>query len=303
MPKGSPAQERAPGARAPSRGRGTASTGRGRRPPQKGRKGAPPPGAKKRPAEAVAALPKTQKRPQAGAPTAVSAGRERPIAELAKRLRITVSPEALELAFLHTSYVNERGDTRGSNERLEFLGDAVIDLAVTHYLYAQYPSADEGRLTKAKSVAVSRPMLAEKAEELGLSPYLRLGKGEEANDGRKRVSNLGNAFEALVAVLFLEQGFTSAAKFIMRTLKEDIERFLEEQSTTGDYKSLLQETAQRLFDCRPTYKVSEESGKEHRKEFKVTVSVSGHRAIGRGRSKKEAEQAAAKQLYLMLEEF
>lgn len=170
MPKGSPAQERPPGARAPSQGRGTASKGRGRRPTQKGRKGAPPPGVKKRPAEAVATLPKTQKRPQARAPTAVSAGRERPIAELAKRLRITISPEALELAFLHTSYVNERGDTRGSNERLEFLGDAVIDLAVTHYLYAQYPSADEGRLTKAKSVAVSRPMLAEKAEELGLSP-------------------------------------------------------------------------------------------------------------------------------------
>jgi len=251
----------------------------------------------------VATLPKTQKRPQARAPTAVSAGRERPIAELAKRLRITISPEALELAFLHTSYVNERGDTRGSNERLEFLGDAVIDLAVSHYLYAQFPSADEGRLTKAKSVAVSRPMLAEKAEELGLSPYLRLGQGEEANDGRKRVSNLGNAFDALVAVLFLEQGFTRDAKFIRRTRKEDIERFLEEQSTTGDYKSLLQETAQRLFDCRPTYKVSEESGKEHRKEFKVTVSVSGHRAVGRGRSKKEAEQAAAKQLYLMLEEF
>jgi ribonuclease-3 len=146
-------------------------------------------------------------------------------------------------------------------------------------------------------------MLSEKAEEIGLAPYLRLGKGEEANDGRSRVSNLGNAFEALVAMVFLEQGFTYAASFILRCLEKDIQRFLEESSATGDYKSLLQETAQRLFDCRPAYKIAEETGKEHHKEFRVTVSVSGHRAVGRGRSKKEAEQAAAKQLYLMLEEF
>ena len=124
----------------------------------------------------------------------------KPMEELARRLRLKISPEALERAFLHSSYVNEVGDPRGSNERLEFLGDAVIDLAVTSYLYREYPDADEGRLTKAKSVVVSRPMLAEKAEKIGLSQYLRLGKGEEANGGRDRPTNRGNAFEALVAV-------------------------------------------------------------------------------------------------------
>jgi len=229
--------------------------------------------------------------------------KERPIEELARKLRLKIAPETLERAFLHSSYVNERGDPRGSNERLEFLGDAVIGLAVTNYLCKQYPDADEGRLTKAKSIAVSRPMLTEKAGGLGLAAYLRLGKGEEANNGRKRASNLGNAFEALVAVIFLERGFSYAAKFVVRYLKDDITRFLAEQSATGDYKSLLQEAAQRLFDCRPAYVVTEASGKEHRKKFTVKVAVAGHRGVGRGRSKKEAEQAAAKQLYLILEEF
>jgi len=229
--------------------------------------------------------------------------KQRPIQELAKKLRLRIAPDVLERAFLHSSYVNEVGDPRGSNERLEFLGDAVIDLAVTSHLYRQYPNADEGRLTKAKSVAVSRPLLAEKADELGLAEFLRLGKGEEANRGRRRPNNRGNAFEALIAVLYLERGYAFAAKFVVRCLKDDIERFLVEQSTTGDYKSLLQETAQRLFDCRPNYTVVQSKGKEHRKEFTVNVSVAGHRGVGRGRSKKDAEQAAAKQLYLMLEEF
>jgi len=209
----------------------------------------------------------------------------------------------LEQAFLHSSYTNERQDPRGSNERLEFLGDAVIDLAVTEHLYKEYPDADEGQLTKAKSVAVSRPMLGEKAKELNLQRYLRLGKGEESNNGRTRPTNLGNAFEAMVAVLFLEKGFPFAAKFVVRILEGDIAGFLAEQSTTGDYKSLLQETAQRLFGVRPSYSMVRSKGKEHRKEFDVSATVSGHRAIGRGRSKKEAEQAAAKQLYLTLEEF
>ena len=229
--------------------------------------------------------------------------KQRPIQELAKKLRLRIAPDVLERAFLHSSYVNEVGDPRGSNERLEFLGDAVIDLAVTSHLYRQYPNADEGRLTKAKSVAVSRPLLAEKADELGLAEFLRLGKGEEANRGRRRPNNRGNAFEALIAVLYLERGYAFAAKFVVRCLKDDIERFLVEQSTTGDYKSLLQETAQRLFDCRPNYAVVQSKGKEHRKEFTVSVTVAGHRGVGRGRSKKDAEQAAAKQLYLMLEEF
>lgn len=227
----------------------------------------------------------------------------RPIEELTKKLRLKIEPEIVERAFLHSSYANEQSDPRGSNERLEFLGDAVIGLSVTSYLFQHYPNSDEGRLTKAKSVVVSRPMLAEKAQELDLGAYLRLGKGEEANRGRERPNNLGNAFEALMGVIFIERGFSYASRFVMRFLKEDIERFLQEQSTGGDYKSLLQESAQRLFECRPNYAVDDTSGKAHRKEFTVTVTVAGHRGIGRGHSKKEAEQAAAKQLYLMLEEF
>jgi ribonuclease III len=227
----------------------------------------------------------------------------RSIDELARKLRLRIPPDVLEIAFLHSSFVNETGDPRGSNERLEFLGDAVIDLAVTSYLYRQYPDADEGRLTKAKSVAVSRPLLAEKADELELAEYLRLGRGEEANKGRERPNNRGNAFEALVAVLYLERGFTFAATFVVKYLEDDIARFLAEQSTTGDYKSLLQETAQRQFGCRPQYTIMDTKGREHTREFNVEVAVAGHRGWGEGPSKKEAEQSAAKQLYLMLEEF
>jgi len=225
------------------------------------------------------------------------------IAELNSKLGLNISSDRLERAFLHSSYVNESGDSRDSNERLEFLGDAVIDLAVTDYLFKQYPKADEGRLTKAKSVVVSRPTLAEKAAGMGLSLYLRLGKGEERNGGRARPSNLGNAFEALVGVIFLEQGFSTAAEFILDYLRDDIEQLLVERSGTGDYKSLLQETAQRLFSSQPHYTVTDTKGKDHRKEFTVSVSLCGHHGVGRGRSKKQAEQAAAKQLYLMLEEF
>ena len=227
----------------------------------------------------------------------------RPIEELAKKLRLKIAPEVLEQALLHSSYSNEKNDPRGSNERLEFLGDAVIGLAVTSYLYKQYPDDDEGQLTKAKSVVVSRPMLTEKGKEIDLPQYLLLGKGEEANHGRERPNNIGNAFESLMGVIFLERGFSYAARFVMRYLKDEIERCMSEQSATGDYKSLLQETAQRLFACRPSYAVSDTKGKAHRAQFTVTVAVAGHRGNGRGRSKKEAEQAAAKQLYLMLEEF
>ncbi|MCK4682842.1 ribonuclease III, partial [Candidatus Bipolaricaulota bacterium] len=163
--------------------------------------------------------------------------KEKPIEELAKKLRLKIDPQALEMALLHSSYVNERSDPRGSNERLEFLGDAVIGLAVTSYLFKEYPDANEGRLTKAKSVVVSRPMLAEKAKKIGLPAYLRLGKGEEANHGRDRPNNMGNAFEALIGVIFLERGFSYAAKFVIRYLKDEIERLFLEQSATGDYKS------------------------------------------------------------------
>jgi len=228
---------------------------------------------------------------------------EKPIEQLARELRLKISTDKLEHAFLHSSYVNEREEARGSNERLEFLGDAVVGLAVTSYLYKRYPDVNEGRLTKAKSVAVSRPTLNEKAQQLGLSSFLRLGKGERANGAQIRSSILGNAFEALVGVIFLERGFSYAAKFVLRYLRDDIELLLVEQSAGGDYKSMLQETAQHMFNCRPKYTAGSAKGKEHDKSFTVTVSIGAHRGVGRGRSKKEAEQAAAKQLYLMLEEF
>ncbi|MCI2426118.1 ribonuclease III [Candidatus Acetothermia bacterium] len=226
------------------------------------------------------------------------------LALLAERICTKTSLDTLELAFLHSSYVNEQDDKRGSNERLEFLGDAVLGIAVTSYLFSQFPDADEGRLTKAKSVVVSRPVLCAKAVELNLPDHLRLGKGEEANGGRYRSSNLANALEALIGVIFLERGYQTAVKFVISLLKDEINAVMSEESATNDYKSLLQELAQRLFNCRPLYTISEDKETlEHQKGFVAHITVAGHRSKGRGNSKKEAEQAAAKQLYLVLEGF
>ncbi len=231
--------------------------------------------------------------------------KEKPsLTTFARRIRTKTSIDALELAFLHSSYVNEHGDKRGSNERLEFLGDAVLGIAVTSYLFSQFPDTDEGRLTKAKSVVVSRPILCAKAVELNLPDLLQLGKGEEASGGRKRSSNLANALEALIGVIFLERGYQAATKFVVAQFKNEIHEAMSEQSATNDYKSLLQELAQRLFNCCPIYTVSEDSTTlEHQKGFVAHITLAGHRGKGRGLSKKEAEQAAAKQLYLVLEEF
>lgn len=223
--------------------------------------------------------------------------------KLSRELDLDISGRKLRQVFLHSSYVGELQDqgTR-SNERLEFLGDAVIDLAINHYLIENYGSLSEGDLTKIKSVVVSGPILAERAKELGLGEYLLLGRGEEESGGRKRVSILGDTFEALVGAIFFHKGYGKAKKFVIGNLKEEIKLVIDKQHRR-DYKSLLQEETQAKFGMKPVYKVLKEEGADHRKVFTVAVTISPAEicAKGRGRNKKEAEQAAAKQAYLKLE--
>lgn len=192
-----------------------------------------------------------------------------------------------EEALTHKSYAMERG-SRLFNERLEFLGDSVLSAVVAHWLFKRYPSDDEGKLSKLKSLLVSRSSLVVWARSISLGRYLWLSDGEEATGGRERESLLANAFEALIGAVFLDQGFPAAQRFIVRHLSKK-KRIVE-----TDHKSRLQELIQKRYKFPPHYLVTEESGPDHAKVFHIEVRVR-QRLLGRGEghSKKEAEQAAA----------
>ncbi len=216
------------------------------------------------------------------------------LSRLKRRLHIDLPDHELRKAFLHSSYVNENPAEGESNERLEFLGDAVISLAVSEHLYRMYP-LPEGELTRIKSLVVSGPTLAARAKALGLQRVLLLGCGEEESGGRARASLRSDAFEALVGVIFLHRGYETAAQFVLQQLGAEIERALQGKSLR-DYKTLLQEEAQRR-GLRPVYTLIEARGKDHEKEFTVRVELDDQTAVGRGSRVKEAEQNAAQTLF------
>ncbi|MGY4706864.1 ribonuclease III [Candidatus Bipolaricaulota sp. J31] len=201
-------------------------------------------------------------------------------------------------ALRHASYAHEAG--LESNERLEFLGDAVLDLAMADILFHRFPDRDEGELTRLRSVLVSRPMLAEIAGELGLGKYVLVSEGAEELGVRERPSVLAAVLEAILAVVFLKKGYEHTRELVQRLYGERISRVAARRPE--DYKSLLQELGQKRFGELPRYQLLETEGPEHEKVFTVEVSLAGERAVGRGRNLKEAEQAAAKRLYLSLEE-
>ncbi|MDH7600932.1 MAG: ribonuclease III [Armatimonadota bacterium] len=198
----------------------------------------------------------------------------------------------LEQALTHKSYLGESSASE-SNERLEFLGDAVLGLVVAEYLFKQFPDRPEGELAKAKAVAVSEPVLAESARQLGLPDFILMSSGEEASGGRMRASILADAFEAVIAVIFLDRGLDAARDFILRAL-ESILIDIERKEHIRDYKTLLQEHTQGIYKKAPRYVVIEETGADHDKTFTVEARL-GDRVLGRGtgKSKKQAEQAAA----------
>ncbi len=200
-------------------------------------------------------------------------------------------------ALTHTSYAHERGHSRANNERLEFLGDAVLELIVSDYLYFTYPRMSEGKMTKLRADLVCEASLARVAFSLNLGQYLRLGKGERVGGGSSRPSLLADAVEALIGALYLDQGIETARKLVLE-LYEPILIDLKEGILRRDYKTLLQEYSQAGFSITPAYNIIGESGPDHEKEFEAVVLLS-EKVVGRGkgRSKKEAEQEAAKQAW------
>lgn len=199
-------------------------------------------------------------------------------------------PALLKTALTHSSYANEFSTE--SNERLEFLGDAVLGLVVARLLYDHYPAASEGRLSKQRSAIVSRANLAKFTKELRIDKHIILGKGEEGTGGRERESNLAGAFEAIIGAIYLDGGYRKAFKVISKLLKNSI----NEKDLLTDYKTKLQEIAQKRYKQIPRYKVVREEGPPHKKLFHVEVKVM-RRVLGKGMgsNKKEAEQSAAKE--------
>ena len=209
--------------------------------------------------------------------------------------------DLLNQAFVHSSYVNEQKLSKlESNERLEYLGDAVLGLITSEYIFKKYPESDEGGLTKIKSVLVSKPILAKESLKLNLGKFILLGRGEEGGGGRERASILSNVFESTIGAIFLDKGIIEAKEFLNSKFLSDSE---SEEKKAEDYKSNLQEIFQAKYKKRPVYEVENHSGPEHRKTFSVSVSFKG-KVIGKGngRSKKEAEQEAAKDALLNLKQ-
>ncbi|BBB93226.1 MAG TPA: ribonuclease III [Methylomusa anaerophila] len=207
----------------------------------------------------------------------------------------------LHQALTHTSYANETKSPRVKhNERLEFLGDAVLDLIISSYLFSKCPHLPEGELTKARAQVVCEHTLAKRALELGIGDYLLLGKGEALSGGRERISILADAFEAIIGAVYLDLGFKNAAKYVLRQLGEEL-ALVEQGDYLKDYKTWLQEVVQKSTDSKIVYEVIDEQGPDHDKSFEEAVTVNGERlGTGWGKSKKEAEQQAAKKALIKL---
>ena len=221
----------------------------------------------------------------------------RDIDQLCNRLDYQFSRgDLLEQALRHSSYVNERRDPGlNDNERLEFLGDAVLDLAISHILMETFQDAREGDLSKYRAAVVNEKGLFRVAKDLELGDYILLGRGEELTNGREKPSILANTLEALLGALYLDAGFIHTKEIIYRLFLPLIRR-LESINGGNDYKSMLQEHTQDAYKSLPEYYLCDESGLPHDKTFIVAVSLNGERiAEGIGKSKKEAEQKAARE--------
>ncbi len=202
----------------------------------------------------------------------------------------------LKQAFTHRSYINEnRASGLEHNERLEFLGDAVLELVVTESLYTKYPEMDEGEMTSLRSALVNADTCAMLAEKLGVNDFLLLSKGESKDTGRARQYILANAFEALIGAIYIDQGYDSAKQFILSTTAPLADSIVEKGAYV-DAKSLFQTEAQEHQSITPTYKTISESGPDHDKHFKVGVYLDKELvASGEGKSKQDAEQEAARE--------
>lgn len=213
---------------------------------------------------------------------------------------VFVRPELLDLALTHSSWANECGEGQTHNERLEFLGDAVLELCVSTKLYRRFPDAREGELTKMRSHLVSTVSLAERARKVGLDRLLKLGRGEESQGGRTRDSVLSDAFEAVLAAVYADGGFDVAQRVVDRLF---VDRWPEraEKAMPKDYKTRLQEVSQQRFGQPPMYTRLGSHGPEHSKVFEIALRLpDGTEFTASGSSCKKAEQSAALQALEML---
>ncbi|MDR3546763.1 MAG: ribonuclease III [Candidatus Pacebacteria bacterium] len=213
----------------------------------------------------------------------------------AARLELTFKDLDLFIeALTHRSFLNEHRNISSShNERLEFLGDAVLELAVTHFLFARFPNHDEGELTAYRAALVNTFSLAAIAEQIGLNDMLLLSKGEAKDTGRARQIILANAFEALLGAIYLDQGYEATEQFLAKHLYPKIDEVIEKRAWQ-DAKSRFQEVAQERKNVTPNYKTIAEEGPDHDKKFTVGVYLGDDKvAQGAGKSKQEAEQDAA----------
>ena len=227
----------------------------------------------------------------------LTAKRKGELLELSARLGVEFKDlTLLHKALIHSSYANEAKEKNiVHNERLEFLGDAVLELASSTYLYMQFPQMPEGQLTKTRASIVCSSSLAELARTLRLGDYLLLGHGEEMSGGRDRQTNLEDVFEAVIGAIYLDQGWEAAKDYVVRQLMPLFDK-VEQGGILKDYKTILQEVVYQEAQQTVSYELVSTSGPDHDKTFTFNVLVTGKvMGTGTGRSKKEAEQKAARQ--------
>ncbi len=209
------------------------------------------------------------------------------------------SPSMLEKALRHSSFVNEQARPLASNERLEFLGDTVLNLVVSHLLMDQFPEMDEGSLSRVRAGLVNEASLAAIAADLDLGNCIQLGKGEIRTQGRHKKSILSDTYEALLAAVYLDGGFESAFALIQAHFAELIKSSVE-SGAISDYKTIVQEMVQKSGHPPPAYRVTAESGPDHDKTFCVLLQSADYTIEGTGKSKKAAEQDAARKAFAHL---
>lgn len=199
----------------------------------------------------------------------------------------------LAIAFVHRSYINEHRDVISQhNERLEFLGDSILGLIVSEYLYRLFPQTPEGELSYLRSRLVEASSCVAYLQKLGVEQYILLGKGERMNDGRGRETILSDLFEAIIGAVYLDGGLEAAKQFLFSNFDTEIESILRKPA--HNWKALLQDYCQKQFQQAPTYVVISQEGPEHSKTFTISVKINDRElGVGHGQSKKEAQQAAA----------
>ena len=208
-----------------------------------------------------------------------------------------LDPEQFQRALVHKSFLNEQGgQLTDSYERLEYLGDAVLELAISTELFRRLPSITEGELTKGRAELVCGESLARVARRLGLGELLLLGKGEEASGGRQRDSILAAAFEALVAAVYLDRDYYQASSFVLRVMAQELDEFFQQGGPRENPKSLLQEYVQAQGQTTPRYRVVSTQGPDHRPVFTVEVLVENEAiGVGQGGNRADAERGAAEE--------